>query len=72
MPIDPSSPSPMLNRDKMKRSIMTAAQGMIGGECREGNLQLVDKDEKISDLIEWKLYYATSTTTCAFLRLLYP
>ncbi len=35
---------------------MTAAQNMIKGDCRGGDLKLVDKDEDFNDLIEWKLY----------------
>ncbi len=29
---------------------------MIKVECQGGNLKLVDKDEDLNDLIEWKLY----------------
>jgi len=46
----------MLNWDKLDRSTVTAAQSMIRGECRGGDLKLVDKDEDLNDLIEWKLY----------------
>jgi len=46
----------MLNWDKLDRSSVTAAQSMIKGECRGGDLKLVDKDEDFNDLIEWKLY----------------
>jgi len=35
---------------------VTAAQSIIKGECRGGDLKLVDKDKDFNNLIEWKLY----------------
>ena len=46
----------MFNWDKLDRSSVAAAQSMIQGECRGANLKLVDKDEDLNNLIEWKLY----------------
>ena len=46
----------MLNWDKLDRSSVIAAQSMIKGECRGGDLKLVDKEKAFNDLIEWKLY----------------